>query len=114
MVLKISSYIPLLTSLLIVVLICFGYIELGHLPKYGFDPDPYITFSKNFFQFKNYLLLVLLVLLYFSPLCMIFTIAYFWSRKSKREIFKYIGLYLIGGVLFFMLRPSSPFMWLLD
>ena len=112
--LKIVSFIPTLVLSVVVLLLVYCSIRVGHIPSYGIDPDPYSSFSESTLNVFDFILLIALYSVFLSPFVFLGVVVFKRKKLSKKSFLKWGGLYVLGVVLCFLLRQSSAFLWLMD
>lgn len=110
---RLIGYLPIAWSISCISLISIASIKLGHLPRYGVDPDP-TAMGYEYFEFFS----TILVLLGFAAVVVwpIMLVVLLLSVKQySPELFDII-IFIAGIVSFFTLKFvfTPQFLWFND
>ncbi|MGZ5244998.1 MAG: hypothetical protein ACXWDO_05825 [Bacteroidia bacterium] len=112
--LKIFSFIPLIAFSGILLMILAGILLLGHVPRYGVDPDP---FTLNLDIFGLILICSFTLSIFIIPFWILIFVHLVINRYpfSKSEYFSLISM-LLGVLFFVVLKIGQPNIleWVLD
>lgn len=94
------------SQIIVICFIVYGYINLGHLPKYG-DKE---LISTNYFDRQLITFGIITMIYCFMISIVLFIINIFINRFSRKEII----LFSIVIIIYLLITFSPSFEWILD